>query len=488
MFVTLALLTSILLSGCAKPLPVKGQPALTPKAEGPEDTVERFYHWYLGYPGNVVAEEAYRSSEYLTPQAVEQVDAVINAFTMGGYDPFLCAQDVPERVDVAEATLTEGTAQVMAHGVWNSGSQSDIRLRLRQVDGVWKIDAITCPQDEAASSSPTPEATEPPASDGMSFQVVEIPQVGLSFEMPADWQRIESEWAWAPGSESALRLGVNGVGLEPPMEPEAVLLPNHAQILDAVPIQLAWGEGRRFLLERYAPAAESDGAEVKAPIEAVEMHALSVIELDGESLGLDLYASAPTAEALAGMEPLFQHVVGTAQVTGAPAAPGELPVADWVPLRDEEFGFELRHPADWAFKDLPARGPGVPDDFPVRRVTLLFPEAMADALEGPPNPDEPPAVPPLQLEVCVGTLEQFRRAYAEPGSSETTTRNGLAVTVERDTIPQGTITRYVFQHPADEALRVVFQDALSGIPERVEGLEDVARTAQEILNTFHFTP
>jgi hypothetical protein len=190
---------------------------------------------------------------------------------------------------------------------------------------VWKIDAITCPQDEAASSSPAPEATEPPTSDGMSFQVVEIPQVGLSFEMPADWQRIESEWAWAPGSESALRLGVNGVGLEPPMEPEAVLLPNHAQILDAVPIQLAWGEGRRFLLERYAPAAESDGAEVKAPIEAVEMHALSVIELDGESLGLDLYASAPTAEALAGMEPLFQHVLATAQVTGAPAAKRSYP-------------------------------------------------------------------------------------------------------------------------------------------------------------------
>jgi hypothetical protein len=489
LFVTGALLASTLLSGCAQPLPAKGQPALTPKPEAAQETVERFYHWYLGYPGNVVAEEAYRASEYLTPQAVEQVDQIISSFTMGGYDPFLCAQDVPERVEVVDVTVTDDAAQVVAHGVWNAGSRSDIHLTLRPVDGAWQIDHIACPVTEAeAPTGAPPEATEPPPIQEMRFQTVEIPQVGLSFEVPADWQRLEPEWVWAPSPGSAVHLGVNGVELEPPMEPEAVLLPNHAQILDSEPIHLSWGEGRRFLLERYGPAAESEGEERKAPVEAVELHIVSIIEQRDDSLALNLYASAPTMEDLAQIEPLFQHVWGTATMAPGDVAPaGEDAGTEWISLQDDAFGFALRYPATWTLKDLPTHGPGVPEDFPIQRVTMLFPLSMAQTLEGPPDPTGPPAVPPLYLEVCVGPEEQFRRAYAETGESETTVLNGLEVTVGRDTIPQGTIIRYVFRHPENEELRVIFQDALSGVPERVEGREDAARIAQEILRTFQFT-
>jgi hypothetical protein len=37
---------------------------------------------------------AYRSSEYLTPEFVRKVDEIVASFDKGGYDPFLCAQDI----------------------------------------------------------------------------------------------------------------------------------------------------------------------------------------------------------------------------------------------------------------------------------------------------------------------------------------------------------------------------------------------------------
>ena len=50
------------LSGCG-PVP---SPSTAP--EGPEDVVDIFYCWYITYPGNPLADGAYRSSKYLTEE------------------------------------------------------------------------------------------------------------------------------------------------------------------------------------------------------------------------------------------------------------------------------------------------------------------------------------------------------------------------------------------------------------------------------------
>ncbi len=141
-------LLSVALTGCGSgAAPSEAEAA----AVGPKETVERFYEWYTDYPGNVVADKAYRSSETLTKEFVEQVDALIASFDQGGYDPFLCAQDIPGDMRFEAGVMGgEGKeASVVVHEVWNPGSEyelvHDLTVKLVLVDGKWLISDIVCP-------------------------------------------------------------------------------------------------------------------------------------------------------------------------------------------------------------------------------------------------------------------------------------------------------------------------------------------------------
>jgi len=135
---------AVALSGCA---PVR---ALSkPRTPAPQEVVESFYDWYLSYPGNVIADGAYGSSEYLTESFVEKVDETIASFDKGGYDPFLCAQDIPGDVVVDdEAVVSGGEATVVVHQVWNPGTEyesvHDLTVVLQTVNGQWRIADILC--------------------------------------------------------------------------------------------------------------------------------------------------------------------------------------------------------------------------------------------------------------------------------------------------------------------------------------------------------
>ena len=119
----------------------------------PEQVVEAFYRWYLRQE-SVLADRSYRQSEYLTAALVQKVDGTIDSFTGGGYDPFLCAQDIPGQVETDEAVIAGGEATIVAHLIWNPGtayeSVRDVTLLLRQVDGLWRIDNILCGGASAA--------------------------------------------------------------------------------------------------------------------------------------------------------------------------------------------------------------------------------------------------------------------------------------------------------------------------------------------------
>jgi len=125
--------------------------SLSPEEQNAEamKTVEDFYSWYLSYPGNVVADGAHRSSEYLTGSFVEQVDELVASFTQGGYDPFLCAQDRPGEVRVDEQVTRSGDeATILVREAWNPGTEyemtTDVVVELEMADGVWKISNIIC--------------------------------------------------------------------------------------------------------------------------------------------------------------------------------------------------------------------------------------------------------------------------------------------------------------------------------------------------------
>jgi hypothetical protein len=150
---SLVVLVMVIFSGCGAATPTPSEAsALDAATEGaaPEGTVEAFYRWYTSYSGNVVVDEAYRTNEHLTADVVQKVDDIVASFTHGGYDPFLCAQDIPSAFEVGTATVDGDEATVTAHGVWNAGTEyenrNDILLKLVKLNGTWKITDVSCPR------------------------------------------------------------------------------------------------------------------------------------------------------------------------------------------------------------------------------------------------------------------------------------------------------------------------------------------------------
>jgi hypothetical protein len=142
---SIAVALSIVLGECS-PAPTLSEAM----SATPETVVESFYNWYVGYPGNSLVDGAYRSSEYLTPEFVQKVDEIVASFDEGGYDPFLCAQDIPGELTVEKAVASGEGASVVVHEIWNPGTQyeliHDVTVALRLVDGQWKISDIICPK------------------------------------------------------------------------------------------------------------------------------------------------------------------------------------------------------------------------------------------------------------------------------------------------------------------------------------------------------
>lgn len=143
----------------------------------------------------------------------------------------------------------------------------------------------------------------PPLSGELTYHPVQIGDSGLSVEVPDGWLQLGPEWVWTPAADSALRLGVQWADLNPPAEPEAVLLPQPAQVLSSEPIDLNWATGRTVRLEVYGP---SEGE--KAPVVSVEEHTLIQITADGARRVFDLYASAPDEASLQELLPLLQQM------------------------------------------------------------------------------------------------------------------------------------------------------------------------------------
>jgi hypothetical protein len=115
----------------------------------PEEVVSGFYDWYLGAVDfqagrSPLVDRAYRSSEFLSQDFVAEVDARLDSFEHGGYDPFLLAQDVPTDFQVGQAVVSDGTAQVL---VETSFEGHALLVTLKRIDGAWKI----------ADVSPTPD-------------------------------------------------------------------------------------------------------------------------------------------------------------------------------------------------------------------------------------------------------------------------------------------------------------------------------------------
>lgn len=110
----------------------------------PDGIVNAFYGWYLWYAqevGNPLVDGVYRSCDYLDEQFVLKVDEVITDFYRSGYDPFLCAQDIPDSFTVENANISGDVAQVVVHTSFEGHGFSVV---LQKTNDRWEISDIVC--------------------------------------------------------------------------------------------------------------------------------------------------------------------------------------------------------------------------------------------------------------------------------------------------------------------------------------------------------
>jgi len=120
----------------------------------PEQVTQTFYNWYIHYPGNVMVDKAYYGfGMYLTQDLIEEIDGIIAGFDRGGYDPFLCAQDVPTGVSVGQAEVSGDEATLTAYTTFPGHS---LEVTLTRGGDLWRISSIRC-QTPTDASERTPE-------------------------------------------------------------------------------------------------------------------------------------------------------------------------------------------------------------------------------------------------------------------------------------------------------------------------------------------
>jgi len=429
---------SLLLSGCS--------PAAAPSAATatPAEVVTGFYGWYLDYIGEPGSEEmrnplvdgAYRSSEYLAAEFVRQVDDLLASFEQGGYDPFLCAQDIPDQLTFDEAAIFGDEATVAVHEVWNAGTPyeavTSLQVVLRRVDGRWRIADIICSVPEVAN--PMPEGPEPTTPEGA----------------------VSGFYGWYLWY--AREVGnplVDGV-----YRSSEYLTAGFVRQVDDLLASFEQGGYDPFLCAQDIPESYAfDAATISGDRATVTVHT----SFEGHNFVVEL-----------------GRFDGRWAIDNVACAAAESPVvevpADWPVFADETAGFQMRFPSDWEYEELPPAPEGeVPDAMRALRRTLVFQPQGWTGMAAP-----------LHIQVTEGTEEEFARMYVTPDSTEELRIDGNSVVKAVEDAGGVQVIHYIFQSPANANVRVVATDYLSGFPERVEGHEDVAEMVQRILRTLTF--
>jgi hypothetical protein len=149
----------------------------------------------------------------------------------------------------------------------------------------------------------------------------------------------------------------------------------------------------------------------------------------------------------------------------------------WQIFADLDHGFQLAFPPSWTFEELELLPPEERADAEkaLERVLVFYPQGWDGV------------APPLHVQVTRGTAEEFALLYVPPTSTEELAINGNRVLKAVEGFGDGIeVTRYVFMNPADENIRIVLLDYISGFSERATGHEDVVDVIQQVLFTVEF--
>ncbi len=144
-----------------------------------------FYEWYFAYIGepgtdsfrNPLVDRAYRDQLLLSEPFKAEIDALLDSFEGGGYDPFLMAQDIPRAFDV-EPGSTEDTAIV--HLYFGTETIHDLLVSTEVVGQCRVITGIEEMEEMDASRNDN-------QVEGQASETFTAEDMGFALEYPSGW-------------------------------------------------------------------------------------------------------------------------------------------------------------------------------------------------------------------------------------------------------------------------------------------------------------
>ena len=411
-----------------------------PTTETPEGTVQLFYAWYTDalrrrFEDDTV-EVDFHDSDLLTDSFKQHLDELRAAAEaefpeLGlGYDPLLCAQDVPYHVTPDQALIDGDTAWLTTR---SSFPNHVLVIDLQKTEAGWLISNVACVR--------SPEST---VKAFYTWYLGFMSDRSSDFVNPLveglyrDSEHLSANFIAQVEADLA-NMGELG-GVDP------ILLAQDIPVRMEVQEASVVGDEATVVMLRYW-----GGNPEPSPM---------VIHLRQEN-GRWLISSVSMAEPLPDSAP-----VGGEQYI----------------FIDRDFGFSFNYPAGWVIEKLDMDGHGQPYDWPVAAGWMIMPPDVADtlAVQRPADPNVPIIVAPFNVEVVLGNEAAVTRVYMEL-EGETVEFNGVSgVKIGSD------YKNYVFAHPYRYETWVVITDWVTEFPGREAQAESLTDVLLPLLNSLTF--
>jgi hypothetical protein len=163
--------------------------------------------------------------------------------------------------------------------------------------------------DATPAAEPLPEESPASSTSITDWQRVQVPEVGVAFEVPAAWLRLGPAWAWSPDGESAPHVGFKWSKGSSPSE----MVPTPSVVTAIKPVNLGWVEGHSYQVEVLAAGV----------VVAVEKHV--VVQIDSDLSG-DFYITGRSTADLTALDYILAHMLSTITYQAVPDGPVEVSV------------------------------------------------------------------------------------------------------------------------------------------------------------------